>query len=98
MTNTLPHSVRRALARCATLLVLAPLAARAQTPARTPATPPASAGDPVTVAVLRFNNGAIGKANAELEPLAFGIPEVLMSELALEKRIRLFERARLDDL
>ena len=48
--------------------------------------------------MLRFSNGAIGKANAEVEPLAFGSPEVLMSELAADRRIKLFERARLDDL
>ena len=95
-------TVRRRARLAAAIACLVPVVAAAQTP---PARPTGASSEPapnraagISLAVLRFNNGAIGKANAELEPLAFGIPEVLMAELATDTRIKLFERARLDDL
>lgn len=51
-----------------------------------------------TVAVMHFNNGAIGPAHAELEPLRGGIADILISELSANPRIRVIEREQLDKL
>lgn len=51
-----------------------------------------------TVAVMHFNNGAIGAAHAELEPLRGGIADILISELSANPRIRVIEREQLDKL
>ena len=51
-----------------------------------------------TVAVMHFNNGAIGKAHEELEPLRGGIADILTSELSANERIRVIERDQLDKL
>lgn len=51
-----------------------------------------------TVAVMHFNNGAIGKAHEELEPLRGGIADILTSELSANANIRVIERDQLDKL
>lgn len=51
-----------------------------------------------TVAVMHFNNGAIGKAHEELEPLRGGIADILTSELSANPAIRVIERDQLDKL
>jgi TolB-like protein len=51
-----------------------------------------------TVAVMHFNNGAIGKAHEELEPLRGGIADILTSELSANSGIRVIERDQLDKL
>jgi curli biogenesis system outer membrane secretion channel CsgG len=51
-----------------------------------------------TVAVMHFNNGAIGKAHEELDPLRGGIADILTSELSANSGIRVIERDQLDKL
>ena len=51
-----------------------------------------------TVAVMHFNNGAIGKAHEELDPLRGGIADILTSELSANASIRVIERDQLDKL
>jgi len=51
-----------------------------------------------TVAVMHFNNGAIGKAHEELDPLRGGIADILTSELSANAGIRVIERDQLDKL
>ena len=51
-----------------------------------------------TVAVLYFNDGAIGKANEELKPLTKGIADVLISELADNPAIKVVERDALQSI
>ena len=51
-----------------------------------------------TVAVMHFNNGAIGKAHEELDPLRGGIADILTSELSANAAIRVIERDQLDKL
>lgn len=59
----------------------------------------APAGDArPTVAVMHFNNGAIGKAHEELDPLRGGIADILTSELSANPAIRVIERDQLDKL
>ncbi|MBX9929210.1 MAG: CsgG/HfaB family protein [Gemmatimonadaceae bacterium] len=48
-----------------------------------------------TLAVVYFNNGAIGKANEELQPLSKGIADMLITELAANTGIRVVERDQL---
>ena len=57
-----------------------------------PSLAPAQGGGKPTVAVLYFNNGAIGKANEELAPLSKGIADMLIGELAMNANIRVVER------
>ena len=57
-----------------------------------------SADSRPTVAVMHFNNGAIGKAHEELEPLRGGIADILTSELSANSGIRVIERDQLDKL
>jgi TolB-like protein len=52
----------------------------------------AQGGGKPTVAVLYFNNSAIGAANAELQPLSKGIADMLIGELAANPGIRVVER------
>jgi TolB-like protein len=52
----------------------------------------AQGGAKPTVAVLYFNNSAIGSANAELAPLSKGIADMLIGELAANPGIRVVER------
>ena len=52
----------------------------------------AQGGSKPTVAVLYFNNSAIGAANAELQPLSKGIADMLIGELAANPNIRVVER------
>lgn len=78
----------RTLILVATLVAVAPVAAAQDS--RTGALP--------TVAVMRFNNGATGAAQAELEPLRGGIADILVSELSANPRIRVIERDELDRL
>ena len=80
----------RTLPMVAALAIAAP-ALRAQD-----ATPPRD--DRPTVAVMHFNNGAIGKEHEELDPLRGGIADILTSELAANPRIRVVERDQLDKL
>ena len=48
-----------------------------------------------TVAVIDFSNGAIGRQNADLEPLRAGIAGMLIAELATNPGIRVVEREQL---
>jgi TolB-like protein len=57
-----------------------------------------SADSRPTVAVMHFNNGAIGKAHEELDPLRGGIADILTSELSANSGIRIIERDQLDKL
>ena len=57
-----------------------------------------SADSRPTVAVMHFNNGAIGKAHEELDPLRGGIADILTSELSANAAIRVIERDQLDKL
>ena len=81
---------RRTLAAAALVasaaLTALPVAARAQGSA--PDTRP-------TVAVIDFTNGAIGKQNADMEPLRAGIAGMLISEMANNQGIRVVEREQL---
>lgn len=52
----------------------------------------AQGGSKPTVAVLYFNNSAIGAANVELQPLSKGIADMLIGELAANPGIRVVER------
>ena len=61
-----------------------------------PASPAADARP--TVAVMHFNNGAIGKAHEELDPLRGGIADILTSELSANPAVRVIERDQLDKL
>lgn len=45
-----------------------------------------------TIAVLYFNNSALGKANEELAPLSKGIADLMIQELAANTAIRVVER------
>ena len=57
-----------------------------------------SADSRPTVAVMHFNNGAIGKAHEELDPLRGGIADILTSELSANTAIRVIERDQIDKL
>ena len=59
---------------------------------------PQSSDTRPTVAVMHFNNGAIGKAHEELDPLRGGIADILTSELSANPGIRVIERDQLDKL
>lgn len=78
----------RSLPLAAALAVAAP-ALRAQATA---------ADDRPTVAVMHFNNGAIGREHEELEPLRGGIADILTTELSANAGIRVVERDQLDKL
>lgn len=52
----------------------------------------AQGGSKPTVAVLYFNNSAIGAAHDELQPLSKGIADMLIGELAANPGIRVVER------
>ncbi len=67
-------------------VVAAPLSARAQ------------GGGKPTVAVLYFNNGALGKDHADLEPLTKGIADLLIGELATNAGIRVVERDQIQKI
>lgn len=60
--------------------------------AAVPSVVAAQGGSKPTVAVLYFNNSAIGAANAELQPLSKGIADMLIGELAANPNIRVVER------
>jgi curli biogenesis system outer membrane secretion channel CsgG len=51
-----------------------------------------------TVAVMYFNNGAIGPANKDLEPLTKGVADILITELSANAEIRVVERDQLQRL
>ncbi|HEY4658939.1 MAG TPA: CsgG/HfaB family protein [Gemmatimonadaceae bacterium] len=51
-----------------------------------------------TVAVLYFNNGATGAANAELAPLSKGIADILIQEMSVNTGIRVVERDQLQKI
>lgn len=51
-----------------------------------------------TVAVLYFNNGAIGKAHEELAPLSKGTADLLIGELAVNPGITVVERDQIQKL
>ena len=48
-----------------------------------------------TVAVIDFTNGAIGKLNADMEPLRAGIAGMLITEMAGNQAVRVVEREQL---
>ncbi len=52
----------------------------------------AQGGSKPTVAVLYFNNSAIGAAHDELQPLSKGIADMLIGELAANPGLRVVER------
>jgi TolB-like protein len=54
-----------------------------------------SAQSKPTVAVLYFNNSALGKANEELAPLSKGIADLMINNLAGNSSIRVVERDRI---
>jgi len=58
----------------------------------------AQGGSKPTVAVLPFNNGAIGKAHEELQPLTKGIADLLIGELAANPGIRVIERDQIQKI
>ena len=51
-----------------------------------------------TVAVLYFNNSALGKANEELAPLSKGIADLFINNLAGNSSIRVVERDRIQSV
>jgi TolB-like protein len=51
-----------------------------------------------TVAVLNFNNGALGKSNEELAPLGKGLQDILIQELAANTGIRVVERDQINKI
>ena len=51
-----------------------------------------------TVAVLYFNNGALGKSNAELAPLTKGIADLFIQELSANTGIRVVERDQIQKI
>src|SRR5687767_10354815 len=51
-----------------------------------------------TVAVMYFNNGALGARNAELEPLTKGIADMMITQLQPNSAIRVIERDQLQKL
>lgn len=51
-----------------------------------------------TVAVMYFNDGAIGKAHDDLAPLSGGIADLLITELSMNQGIRVVERDNLKKL
>ena len=58
---------------------------------------PAAAQEPddrPTVAVIAFENGAIGKMHDELDPLRVGMVDLVISALAANPRLRVVERER----
>jgi len=63
-----------------------------------PSTATAQGGSKPTVAVLYFNNSAIGKAHEELEPLSKGIADLLIGELATNPAIRVVERDQIQKI
>ncbi len=76
----------------ATLAAVATLAAAIPSPAA------AQGGSKPTIAVLPFNNGAIGKANEELQPLTKGIADLLIGELAANPGVRVIERDQIQKI
>lgn len=56
----------------------------------------AQGGGKPTVAVLYFNNSAIGAANDELQPLTKGTADMLIGELAANPNIRVVERDQIE--
>ena len=85
----LAYSPRPLLALAALALATSALGAQGVAPA---------ADSRPTVAVMHFNNGAIGKDHEELEPLRAGIADILTSELSANGGIRVIERDQLDKL
>ncbi len=79
-----------------TLVVAAACALVAPSARAQDATP--SANSRPTVAVMHFNNGAIGPAHEELDPLRGGIADILTSELSANPNIRVIERDQIDNL
>src|ERR1700730_13883308 len=67
-------------------LCVAPVV-RAQTPNTRP-----------TVAVMYFDNGAMGKQHEDFEPLTKGISDMLITEFAADSGIRVVERDQLQKL
>src|SRR5471032_2739669 len=51
-----------------------------------------------TVAIMYFNDGAIGKAHEELAPLSKGIADVLITEMADNPGIKVVERDQLQSI
>jgi TolB-like protein len=51
-----------------------------------------------TVAVLNFNNGALGKSNEELAPLGKGLQDILIQELSANTGIRVVERDQINKI
>ena len=51
-----------------------------------------------TVAVMYFNNGALGARNSELEPLSKGMADMLITQMSANAGIRVIERDQLQKL
>ena len=66
------------------------------------AAPVASAQDAAdnrpTVFISYFTNGAIGRNNADLQPLSKGIADMLITEMQANAGIRVVERSQLEEL
>jgi hypothetical protein len=62
------------------------------------AAPGAFAQSKPTVAIMYFNDGAIGKAHDDLAPLSKGIADVLISEMADNPGIKVVERDQLESV
>ena len=69
-----------------------------QTSRKDPAMAQGGADMRPTVAVMYFNNGALGVRNSELEPLSKGIADMMIGQLAVNSAIRVVERDQLQAL
>jgi len=79
-------------------LTLAAVALLASPLVATRAAAQAAGGGKPTVAVLYFNNNALGKANGELAPLSKGTADMLITELAANPNLRVVERDQIQSL
>ncbi|MEP6495146.1 MAG: CsgG/HfaB family protein [bacterium] len=85
MSRSLSYATRRFATFAAVALAL-PAVARAQADTR-----------PVVV-VFSFNNNAIGKDHADYDGMSKGVQDLLITDLAGNTKVRLIDRAKLQDL
>ena len=85
MPSTIDRRITRwGIAACGLVAVTAAAAAQADTRP--------------TLAVLNFDNGALGDSHAALEPLSVGMADLLIFQLSGNPKIRVVERASLQTL